>query len=389
MGRIVGRSPDNAARPRSARCVRLSRAWVSSPSRILAGGGDVHRQLDHLLVQQFLPGDSHQDVRRLGGVADSSTTTAGLKPRWSRGPACWWPCAPRRGSPPAGKAHKVRQRGLRPGSCPRSASSSSMSRLGTCSFSSRWSSGSSSGGKCMTMLPPLSRKNFRDSRSWRLVLGSLRSKHVEVVRHLPRRQPSDVVLLPNLQATRQRMFQCFAIEVPAVAQGLERVLVNLVAGHHPQHQSRAIAHLQDGSVNRAKNLRGEQRFAAAGWHLDAKSRQIACRDRSCARRSCQGAGTCAWRCTRRRAWRVCCLLPAPWQAGPGNAPPDQQTKLVVFKLHGFSFQVERHLHRPQGALGFLFPFQQVRAVEPQFFAVNHQLAARFGLIQLLEPGRIE
>ena len=137
-----------------------------------------------------------------------------------------------------------------------------------------WASGSSSGGKCWTMFPPLSAKNFSDSLSWRFVPCSLTIRMLRFDASCRRRQPGDFVLLPDFKPPRQGELQRFAVEVVAVPQPPERVLVNLVAGHHPQDQPGPAAVLEDRLVYLAENLRGQERLAAARRHLDAEAGQV-------------------------------------------------------------------------------------------------------------------
>ena len=78
------------------------------------------------------------------------------------------------------------------------------------------------------------------------------------------------MLLPDLDPPRQREFQGFADEMPPVAQRLQRVLVNLVAGHHPQDKTGPVAILQDCLIDQPEDLGRHQRLAPTRRYFQIK-----------------------------------------------------------------------------------------------------------------------
>src|SRR2546422_3691243 len=80
----------------------------------------------------------------------------------------------------------------------------------------------------------------------------LEDQDVEVALKLGRRQPGNLVLLPDLDATREREFQGLTVEVSPIAEGPQGVLIDLITRDHPEDQPGTIAVLQDRAVNHAE-----------------------------------------------------------------------------------------------------------------------------------------
>ena len=77
-------------------------------------------------------------------------------------------------------------------------------------------------------------------RSSRFVLGEHREEDIQVARSWPGVSRRIFLLFPDLDPPGQGKLQRLAIEVLPVAKGLQRVLVNLVARHHPEDKPRAV-----------------------------------------------------------------------------------------------------------------------------------------------------
>ena len=97
-----------------------------------------------------------------------------------------------------------------------------------------------------------------------------------------------VVFFQNLDLARARQLEHLVVGVIAVFQRFERLAVNGLVGHHPQHQ--AFVALQKAVEHLAHAGGGQQGFAAARGHLEANVGDGAARTVPAARMRQRGKG---------------------------------------------------------------------------------------------------